>query len=452
VGKHVIVVGGGIAGLAAAIYLARAGRTVTIFEKRRFLGGRAITHLRRGFRFNLGPHAVFKHGLGASIYRELGVPVRGGTPRAGGSALFRDRVFRLPAGLLSLILTSLLTWSEKFEAAKILLRIRLKPRRNTDGLTVRQWLDQNIRHETVRSLVEALFRLATYSDLPEEHAATIAIAQLRAAMRGVVYVDEGWQKLVDSLHSHAVALGVNFVTSSRVVAVEHDGAVRGVELGELELNDRTDTMSVALPEIPPEGVKGTRLPADTVVLAVDPATAAGMVGDPTITESWRALTPVTLTCLDVALSRLPAPKNLFALGIDRPFYFSVHSRFAHLTPKDGALIHVAKYRKARAAGAGDDFDETGKRLTSQMVADEKELEALLDQLQPGWRDVLVHRRFLPSMSVAYAMIKPNEKRPAVATSIQGLYLAGDWVGDEGILSDASLASARAAARAIIAAG
>jgi Phytoene dehydrogenase and related proteins len=36
--KHVVIVGGGLAGLAASIYLARAGRTVTVFEKRRYLG------------------------------------------------------------------------------------------------------------------------------------------------------------------------------------------------------------------------------------------------------------------------------------------------------------------------------------------------------------------------------------------------------------------------------
>src|SRR6266478_5234798 len=90
VGKNVIVVGGGLAGLAASIYLARAGKSVTIFERRRYLGGRAITHLRRGFRFNLGPHALYRTGGSARVLRELGVPVRGGMPKAAGTALFQD--------------------------------------------------------------------------------------------------------------------------------------------------------------------------------------------------------------------------------------------------------------------------------------------------------------------------------------------------------------------------
>ena len=44
-----------------------------------------------------------------------------------------------------------------------------------------------------------------------------------------------------------------------------------------------------------------------------------------------------------ALSSLPDKDTLFALGIDRPLYFSVHSTHAKLAPEGGALIHVAKY-------------------------------------------------------------------------------------------------------------
>ena len=142
--------------------------------------------------------------------------------------------------------------------------------------------------------------------------------------------------------------------------------------------------------------------------------------------------PVEATCLDVALSRLPVPKDRLAFAVDRPLYFSVHSAWAQLTPKGGALVHAAKYRK----------DGVG--------VSEAELEAWFDELQPGWRDVLVHKRYLPSMTVSNALMTPGMQRPDIRTPIRGLYLAGDWVGGEGILSDAALSSARAAAHAIIA--
>jgi phytoene dehydrogenase-like protein len=54
------------------------------------------------------------------------------------------------------------------------------------------------------------------------------------------------------------------------------------------------------------------------------------------------------------------------------------------------------------------------------------------------------------MIVSNAASFPSLVRPPAHTPIEGLYLAGDWVGDEGMLSDAALASARAVAKQILA--
>ena len=425
-GKNVIVVGGGIAGLAASIYLVRGGCTVTIFEKRQYLGGRAITHLRKGYRFNLGPHAFYRGGPGDAVLRDLGVPVVGKRPSGDGVALLGDQQFRFPGNYHSLLMTKLLGLRQKMELAKLLLRIRGIDPKRFESTTIRQWLDENVRDPRVRQVLETFVRLATYSANFDRQSAAAALGQLRLLIRkGVTYVDEGWQKIVDALHSNAVGAGVNFVTSSRIVGLEHDGSVRAVELGGLdddELNN--DTISVAVPVPLPVGSKGTRLPATTVLLAIDPAGARELVPELPIP----GLTPVVISSLDIALSRLPQPKTAFAVALDRPFYFSDHAKWAQLTPKGGSLVHAAKYGVAR----------------------EQELEEFVDALQPGWRDALVHKRYLPSMTVSHALATPHAPRPPVTTPVGGLYLAGDWVGGEGILSDAALASARAAAKAILA--
>ena len=447
--KPVIVVGGGLAGLAAAIYLARGGRKVTLFEKRRNLGGRAITHLRRGFRFNLGPHAIARRGAAAKIYRELGVPVRGGSPKARGTALLNGNNYRLPVSILSLLTTSILDVHGRLEGAALLFRLRSLDTRPFVAMTAREWLDRNVKSDRLRAVMEALLRLATYSSDMGQNAAS-ALEQLKVVVRGVVYVDEGWQKLVDALHSHAVTSGVNFVTSSRVLAIRHDGAVTGIEIGGLEETPHNDTVSVALPETTPQSLKGTFLEADTVLLAIDPMTARELVGVSEVTAPWAQLKPLTLSCLDVALSKLPDPKRTFALGIDKPLYMSVHSAYAQLTPRGGALIHVAKYGTSRLRPRNVDYDEDTMQPTPASRLDEAELEALLDQLQTGWREVLVHKRFLPAMTVSNALITPGMTRPSHATTIRGLFVAGDWVGSEGSFSDAALSSARAAAMAILA--
>lgn len=426
--KNVIIVGGGLAGLSAAVFLARAGRTVTIFERRRYLGGRAVTHLRHGYRFNLGPHAFYRNGYGWNVLRELGIPVRGGVPKPRGVAMLGNERHKLPGNPWSLLTTSLITLKQKAQFAMLMLRIRRIDPKPYASMTVREWIDANASEPRVRQLLEAMFRLATYSDRPDLQSASAALAHMRLAARGVVYVDEGWQKIVDSLHSAAVAAGVNFVTSSRVVGLDHEGgAVRGVELGGLELDVRHDTMNLVMPDMSNPD-KGTRIPAETVLLAVDPGTARELAPD----LDWPATNAVTASCLDIALSKLPQPRKTFALGIDTPLYFSVHSAWAQLTPKGGALLHVAKYGEGK----------------------EEELEAVVDEMQPGWRDLVVHRRFLPAMIVSNALVQPEGKAPRMraATSVRGLYVAGDWVDEGGILSDAAFASARAAAKAILAAG
>ena len=89
------------------------------------------------------------------------------------------------------------------------------------------------------------------------------------------------------------------------------------------------------------------------------------------------------------------------------------------------------------------------------AAIEAELVAMVDRLQPGWQDQVVERRFVPDLMVTSALPLASEGglagRPAVEVAERpGLFLAGDWVGPEGLLADASLASAREAARAIAA--
>lgn len=53
--SRIIVVGGGIAGLAAAARLAHQGHQVTLIEQRAELGGRISQIRHKGFRFDAGP-------------------------------------------------------------------------------------------------------------------------------------------------------------------------------------------------------------------------------------------------------------------------------------------------------------------------------------------------------------------------------------------------------------
>ena len=86
--------------------------------------------------------------------------------------------------------------------------------------------------------------------------------------------------------------------------------------------------------------------------------------------SWVNARPVTAACLDVALRSLPNPKRTFALGIDVPIYFSVHSQWAQLAPKGGALIHTIKYRKEESA-TDLEIESERTRRDASAAADEQ---------------------------------------------------------------------------------
>lgn len=53
--KEIIIIGSGFSALAASCYLAKAGNTVTVYEKNNTIGGRARQLKKEGFTFDIGP-------------------------------------------------------------------------------------------------------------------------------------------------------------------------------------------------------------------------------------------------------------------------------------------------------------------------------------------------------------------------------------------------------------
>ncbi len=130
----------------------------------------------------------------------------------------------------------------------------------------------------------------------------------------------------------------------------------------------------------------------TAVVAVAPKAACELLGAAANTplSCWTAgSVPIKAACLDVALDRLERPRERFALGLDRPFYYSVHSAAAKLAPEGISVVHVMKYLGGRADSSAETI--------------EQELESCLDRMQPGWRSHTVTRRYLPGMTVSYSL-------------------------------------------------
>jgi len=387
--RRAIVIGGGPAGLVAAIRLAEGGAATTLLEAASHVGGRAASEQREGFFLNQGPHALYAGGPAMRELRALGVELEWWNPASPNSVFMRDgKPRRSPGGLLGM--------------APLLRQIYRRPPEELAGVSTSEWLRQTLRSEEARAAAAALVRVTTFVADQEALSADVAARQLKLGIApGVRYLEGGWQSLVNALAAKVEDVGVTLRTraAARVLHQEAGG------------------WTVALDE--------ETLHADALVVAAgEPQDAAKLLGEKAPAAPGPA---AELSVLDLALRSLPKRTRRFALGIDAPTYLSRHSPPDH---RGGSLLSLASYaREPRQA-----------------------LETMADAVQLGWREQLIFDRFLPRMVPVSAIATPAAGglggRPQVERG-DGLYLAGDWIGPEGWLVDAAIASGAAAASAAL---
>jgi len=403
---EVVVVGAGLAGLVAAAVAARRGASVVVCDVRA-AGGRARSDEREGFVLNQGPHAHYRSGVGADVLSRLGVDFSGSPPHpaASGYTEATGGLAVLPTSAGSLLRSPVLGVADKVRFARLLTTLPKRQGASFGALSAAEWIALLGLSFRGAGVISALTRVATYAGDLELISADVAVAQLQLALEGVLYLDGGWQSLVDGLVAAATSAGARLLTGERATAL------RAGADGAFEVRTPARTLRAA----------------SVVVATGGPAAARALLPRP---PTWELGPPATAACLDLGLRR--APDTRVAFGLDQPLYLSTHSPKADLAPPGGAVVHVMRY---------------GVRTSTD---DRAQLWALARRCGIDERDV-VAQRFLHEMTVCHALPCPGSGlagRPAIdATGTAGVFLAGDWVGATGLLADASLASGEAAGRA-----
>jgi phytoene dehydrogenase-like protein len=415
--RPVVVVGGGLAGLTAACYLARAGVNVTVLEKGNDFGGRAATRIVDDFAFNRGIHALYTGGAASEVLADLGIAPHGQSPKHV-SVLRAGQFYPAPVDAQALLRSRLFDAADKLALVQVFAALPRVRAETVASMSVQAWIDDHARRPRVRQFLLANARTLVYSSALDRVSAEVFIAKTQLALKHpVLYLDGGWQTLVEALKGVAERHGARLVSGARVEMIQH---VAG-DVHSLRLTD------------------GHCLEAAAVVIATTAQEAARLVDRAPFRKRVDALLPARVACLDVALRRLPNPRHTILQDLDRPCFMSTQSLYSRVAPDGGALMYTMK--------------QLAPEAPSDPRRDEHDLEDLLDQAQPGWSDVLVTRQFLPRID-AIGMLPTTPDgyggRPGPgAAGIDGLYLAGDWIG-EGFLSDAAFASGRRAARLIVA--
>jgi phytoene dehydrogenase-like protein len=271
----------------------------------------------------------------------------------------------------------------------------------------------------VRRVLESVARVSLYSAALDIASADVFVLRVQQSLKHPVqYIDGGWQTLVDGLRSAAQSAGAEILTSASAASIEiDDGAATHVVLHD----GRVIGCSAVIVAAPPEDV--SHLLTEAVA--------------PRLHHMLTELVPTHIACLDLALERLPVARNAVVFDIEQPRFLTAQSAFAQIAPDDGAVVHLMLQLDPRQSG--DPARERGA------------LEALMDEVQPGWRELCVERRFLPRMLASSTLPLAGSgglagRPPVVCPDLANVYVAGDWIGADGYLADAALGSAREAAR------
>lgn len=197
--EEITVVGGGLAGLVAAIECAEGGGRVRLLEAGRELGGRART-LDGPFRANLGAHVIYADGPSWAWLQERELlPLARRGPLRGLRFYYRGRARRTPP-------------------ASFLSVRKLRGREAPHDADFRSWATKVAGEETAEALSRAAVVFAFDHDPGRLSAAFVKEngARVLGFPPAARYVVGGWGRLVGALATRARNLGVAIEAGTRV--------------------------------------------------------------------------------------------------------------------------------------------------------------------------------------------------------------------------------------------
>jgi len=440
-------VGGGFAGLAAAVRLVRAGARVTLLERRPFLGGRAysFTDAASGDVIDNGPHAfmgaytalgAFCGEIGAAdaiaFQPRLHVPMA--HPVDGAGAVAAPGVPGPLQGAAALLRYGLLSRRDRFRLLAAAVRLVTAAPEALAGRTVAQVLAATGQSAAACRRFWDPLVIATLNEVPDRAAvAPFAAVLRRGFLAGARAARFGFAR---------APLGEAFATPARMTIERGGGSVRtGAAVAAVDvIGDRV--AGVVLRD-------GWRFACDAVILAV-PAAAlrrilpGGLRGDTALASIGGAATsPIVSVHLwtDDGAVRAGAP------DAGAPFVGLLETRAQWLfdcgPSRDGGRRLATVTSGARA---WDDADDD--RIVAEAVADVRRTLPALRELQPTRAHVVRERHATLSLTPDVERV-----RPATATALPNLFLAGDWVqtGLPATIEGAVVSGVRAAEQALAAA-
>ncbi|HEU5198308.1 MAG TPA: hydroxysqualene dehydroxylase HpnE [Ktedonobacterales bacterium] len=445
--NRVIVIGGGLAGIAAACDLADAGQPVTLIEARPFLGGKTWSFrddhtgmtVDNGQHVFLGCCAAYRHfveRLGIEqhtrLQERLRVPILDGQHKP---AALKETRLPLPAPLHllpSFLRLPMLSWQEKLRAGRTLLAIRRagqSGRSAYDTISFADWLRERGESQRAITYLWNLITLATINEDCERASAGLALVVfqeglLRRTDGGRIgYATVGLSDLIcQAATRYLLARGASIQLGCRGAGLEiKDAQLTGIRLMDGELIPASQAI-VALPQyllaslLPPE-YRSHPFFARAARLGTSPIVGVNL---------W----------LDRPVMREP-----LAAVIRKHDTYWVFDKGALL----GEKLAGGQYLTISISGAHRYLDHSREQIINHV---REELEAVFPTLREAQ---IVHTLVIKERQATFSAAPGSlANRLPTLTPLPGLYVAGAWTDtDWPATMEGAIRSGQRAAQAAI---
>ncbi len=424
----VAVIGGGYAGLACAVELARAGIHVTVFERSLTLGGRARVVRKDGRVVDNGQHIL----IGA--YSELTRLLRltGGSPKQlerlpltlHVPGRMQLKAARLPAPFhlgVGLLLAKGLSWADRLAMLRLMRWLKKSRFRVAPELTVDAMLDATRQTTNLRELVWVPLCVAALNTPSAAASAQIFANVLRDSLAAGAAASELLLPRIDLSELFPVP-------AARYLATRR---------GRLRTGTGISAITPSAEGFRLAGDPGSQ-PWHHVVIATAPYHAVPLLASTNacdrLAAQIEALPHEPITTVYLALGHGQSlPEAMIGLAHGPGQWAFDRGRFGG---EEGLWACVISTHGAHDALSHED-------LTLAVLAQlETELGRRLPA--PAWSQVIVEKR-------ATFACRPGLLRPGIRTPLPGLWLAGDYVeSDYPATLESAVRSGTACAAAILA--
>jgi hydroxysqualene dehydroxylase len=416
----IVILGGGFAGLAAAVDLAERGRRVLLLERRAFLGGRAYSFIDRttGDVVDNGQHLLmgcYHHTL--NFLGKIGALAKlkfQANPRVDflheheGHASFQCPNLPAPLHLLAgLARLQSIGWEDRLRALRVGVALqRLNGNRAAlADLTVREWLTQLGQSERMQRRFWDIIALATLNEAPE-----LASADMFARVLDQAFLHT---KRDSTMVISRVGLSDLYTNDARAFIEARGGAIRlNAEVGSIDF-DSQRAVGVTLRN-------GERIAAETIISAVPYFALRRMLAPELIARSpslrhLPAFKSAPIVSINLWYDR-PVTELEFVGLLDSPVEW-VFNKNAIAGNFNSARQHLALVISGAHTAAKQTKEELIALATNEMA-----------RFFPASRQAQLLHAFIVrehdatlSHTVGLARLRPPQR-----TEFDNFFLAGDW--------------------------